>query len=383
MGSRALQAGSSGASWSCVLVAALASCQTPGPAFAPLPPSAPSTAATIAATAPSVPPIAVEAPAGAPPLIVLAPAPGNAGAVAVDDTWVYWIDQEHGLARVSKRDGGTPTSLARPPVRAQAFGLLALDGTDVYWTLDTDGEHGIWRIPKDARLPASDPKPFLSSGASDVGCLAVDADAVYWMQVKGPSWALGGSIRRAGKDGRAAPVIATYDTPGFGCLALDDARLYWLSYSERRQGGGTVKAVPKRGGSTRNLAAVVAPPIYLKVDRDSLYWVEAESIMRASKDGRPATTFVAVPAACGAITEMALDDAFLYFACGGVGPRHDAGSVWRAARAGGALAVLADGQAAPAGIAVDADFVYWAFRGTEAASWRDGGIARLVKPPAP
>jgi hypothetical protein len=84
-----------------------------------------------------------------------------------------------------------------------------------------------------------------------------------------------------------------------------------------------------------------------------------------------------------AVGEMALDDAFLYFTCGGFGPRQDSGTVWRVAKTGGAPVQLADGQAHPAAIAVDADFVYWVFVGTQAASYRDGGLARLVKPAPP
>jgi hypothetical protein len=370
---------------------ALSVCTPPPPPAPPPPPPTPAAradedsgarAASPATTADAVPEAAAP-PAPASPLTILAATPGNAGTLAIDDAWAYFIDEVHGVARISKRDGGAVTSIAATHGNPVAFGALALDTTDVYWTVDTAPPRGIWRVHKDGHATPADATPFLATGQSAVGCLAVDADSVYWMQVKGESWAAGGSIRRSGKDGRAAPVIATFDTPGFGCLAVDDARLYWLEYSEHREGGGRVRAAPRKGGSPRNLAHVVAPPVFLKADRDSLYWAEGPSIMRAPLDGRPAAPLLALPKACLSVGEMALDDAFLYFTCGGFGPRQDSGTVWRVAKTGGAPVQLADGQTHPAAIAVDADFVYWVFVGTQAASYRDGGLARLVKPPPP
>ncbi len=104
--------------------------------------------------------------------------------LAVDDTNVYWLEENgSGVGSLSKapKTGGPPVALVTN-IAAQA---IAFDDTNVYWTdpgpLDPSGGFSgpgaIMSVPKSGGASVS-----LAGGQrSSVGGIAVDADAVYWL----------------------------------------------------------------------------------------------------------------------------------------------------------------------------------------------------------
>lgn len=219
-------------------------------------------------------------------LIVLVRAPGNVGALALDDEWVYWIDGTHGLARTSKRAGGAVSSLTSMGAGAACCGVLAVDAAHVYWAIDPEGG------PKGLRRTSKAPPPVPAENKADVpvdpsspACLAADADAVYWLRLKrSDDWAWGGSIVRASKSGGAQKILALIETPGFGCITVDSSNLYLAAVNEHR-GEAAVRSVPKTGGPEKTIASMVGPGVFLQVDDENVYWADAGGIVRARKTG--------------------------------------------------------------------------------------------------
>jgi hypothetical protein len=314
---------------------------------------------------------------------VLVRAPGNVGALALDDEWVYWIDGTHGLARTSKRAGGAVSSLTLIGAGSACCGVLAVDAANVYWAIDSGASpKGLRRTSKAPEPVPAEHKADVSVDPSSPACLAADADAVYWLRLKhSDDWARGGSVVRAAKRGGAQKVLAPIETPGFGCIAVDSSNLY-LAAANEHHGEGAVRSVPKTGGPEKTIASLVGPGVFLQVDDEHVYWADAGGIVRARKTGGARSILTETPKRCTSVAGIALDDAHVYFSCEGFGPREDSGTVWRVAKRGGAPMLLAEGQVHPSDIAVDHDFVYWSSRGSRSKALADGNVERLAKPAA-
>ena len=310
---------------------------------------------------------------------MLARTPKSSGALALDEDWVYWIDQVHGLARVSKRAGGTVHSLALPSGGIECCGLVALDAADVYWTVGAESTYaGLLRTHKDAGRGLASEESAVAVDRAQPACLAVDANALYWMRLqRADAGALGGAAVRSPKGGGAPKVLAEVASPGFGCVALDASHVYWASVNEFT-GEGAIRAMPKAGGPAKTVAAVTGPALYIQADQENVYWAEG-AMMRAPKAGGGPARPLAHPETCHYVTGTALDDQYVYFTCAGVGPREDSGTVWRVAKTGGAPILLADHQLHPSSIATDSELVYWSCRGSERKSFSDGAVVRLAK----
>jgi hypothetical protein len=310
-------------------------------------------------------------------------APGNLGALALDDEWVYWIDGTHGLARTSKRAGGAVSSLALIGAGSACCGVLAVDAAHVYWAIVSED------LPKGLRRTSKTPEPVPAENKADASidpaspaCLAVDADAIYWLRLKhGDDWARGGSVVRASKTGRAQKILAPIETPGLGCIAIDSSNLYLAAVNEHRR-EAAVRSVPKTGGPEKTIASMVGPGGGLQVDDEHVYWADAGGIVRARKTGGARSILTERPKRCTSVAGIALDDAYVYFSCGGFGPAEDSGTVWRVAKRGGAPMLLAEGQIHPSEVAVDHDFVYWSNQGSRRKALADGSVERLAKPVA-
>jgi hypothetical protein len=135
--------------------------------------------------------------------------------------------------------GGTPTSIASPS--PGGFGMLAFDGTDVYWT-NADGTGGTIQ-----KVPLSGGAQVTLAPTGSVSWptgIAVDSTAVYWATLytggTENSW---GTIVRAALDGSAPCTIYSGAQPGGTAhpmaIAVDSTSIYWTGQ------GGVMKATPK------------------------------------------------------------------------------------------------------------------------------------------
>jgi hypothetical protein len=254
-----------------------------------------------------VPDVECDPTGAAPQLLADATHPG--GGIALTPTHVYWLEPKMnattaamGEARRAARCGGAEEALTlNQPAPHDAVAV----GSTVYWT---------------------------NTGTQQAGDL-VD-----------------GSVRRVGAGGAIDVLVP--DANGPRHIAADADHVYWAEW-------GAVRALPLAGGPAFDISNVNAHGI--AVDADAVYIVtDAGALLRAAKE-QGAQTIELAPAACTenlpAEGAVAVDDVDLYWidVCG---------AVRRVPKSGGDIALLAEGQTAPAPfgghrIAVDDAHVYW------------------------
>lgn len=286
----------------------------------------------------------------------------NEGVLAVDAERAYWVDAE-GLASVPKHGGGR-TSLDPETTRAQ---VLFVDGADVYYG-GHFGFSGLFHL-HGAQLSPTRGRP--------VRCFAADRDAVYWLEMNQEPTVtdgLHGDLFRASKDGTTHTRVTRVDS-GDSC-AVDDTHVFW---SETLPNGKhVVRAKAKADGAVKTLREVEGGPRgdHLRVDGSTLYWTASGAVMLAPKLGGPATR-IELPARSCSLEDLAIDDGHVFVSCAG-DVFEATGSIWRIPKAGGPPRCVAGNLPGPAGLAVDGESVYWAFRGVGYAPTR-GGVARIAK----
>lgn len=228
--------------------------------------------------------------------------------IAVDSSYVYFIDagdaaDRGSIRRVSKR-GGAVTVLASGESEP---GSLAVDGSTLYWSANTpDGVGAIRAVAKRGgtaysmagnlqgafalasddynlyfatrglimRLSKFGGVPIALAAARCVNASVVDVSSVYWVEncVITPPAGIFTVSKLFG--GLALPVSS--DAPG--ALAVDASNLYWVD-------NGLTRSQPKGGGpprllyDTHNYGAVVAS------DASNLYLTVDRSILRLAKAG--------------------------------------------------------------------------------------------------
>lgn len=135
-------------------------------------------------------------------------------AIAIDATYVYWLDADPQTVNRAKLDGTEPTQLA--PSGPKPAGL-ALSATKIYWVNRgtsgmTDGK--VMSAPIMAVMAPT----ALASGQAEPTAVAVDSSAVYWL-TRGD-----GKVQRASLDGASPVTLQTLKRPT--AIALDAEKYY-------------------------------------------------------------------------------------------------------------------------------------------------------------
>jgi hypothetical protein len=209
--------------------------------------------------------------------------------ITVDSTSLYWTNNLGGAVMVMPKAGGTPQVLAPA---GQPRGI-ADDGAYIYWTNQTDST--VMRVPKAGGTPQ-----VLTTVVELPLSVVVDATDVYFnTDVSGPMGQATGKLYRAPSAGGTASMIASgvpAQAPDIYALALNSTSVFWLLSGVS---GGGLYMMPKAGG----------PPVVLP---------------------GTSTTYVTVDDA------LAVDECTVYFTTGLLG---GPGPLLRVPIQGGAMAV--------------------------------------------
>jgi hypothetical protein len=249
---------------------------------------------------------------GAP--VVLAAQENLPTGLVSDGKNVYWADLAvdngaggtvNGSVRFVSVDGGTPDTLA-PGV---APNKIAMDDTNIYWA---ENGGGLFRSTK-----LSGSTTQLATGP--VAVIATDGAKVYWTTAAGGYTV--GSVKEIARDGGTVITLASSDTQPTG-IAVDGVNVYWANRS-----GGTIMSVPIAGGTPVPLATGLSNPGSVATDGLNVYWTSGD------------------------------------------------GKISRVPVAGGTVVTLASGQNAPVQVVLDETSAYWVNAGTT----DNGNVGAIMK----
>jgi hypothetical protein len=293
--------------------------------------------------------------AGAAAAVTVASGEDLPGAVAVDDSFVYWTTTT--AVRRSAKSGGSAMTL----FSSQGSGdNLIIDGTNLYWRNATT-PNGVFSGPTTG-----------GQATMVVGGLpsnfALDADSIYWIDAGDLM------LRRASKaNGGTAQVLAGPGT--FGTLVIDDQFLYWV------EGAGRVRRIAKTGGSITDLRPADSTPglraSWTAADDTNVYFgadtttAQTGVLIRVEKTGGAGEMLAGDLDSADAIAVGG--DAVYWLTRGDSG----SGYLARIPRTGGAPTILASGLGLTIGIALDAEYAYWTEGGDPGA--RNGLIRRVPR----
>jgi len=245
---------------------------------------------------------------------------------------VYAIDVVgHTIYRRPKDERGAPTSLISSEQWRAAYEAgsgdvdcclaLAVDDARVYFTA----------FPRSFTIPLEGGVPSILTDVVDPKDIAIDAEHVYLAF---------GDLLRVPLGGGPTEHLAALEEDAYG-LAVDGSYVYFTFANSPR---GRVLRSPKDGGAVEVLADHQVRPRAVRVDRDSVFWVDQG------------------------------DDQGMQF---GVGS-----GVYMAPKVGGAVRALATDQGVLESLAVDDDSVYWidALRGRVMKAPKAGGAPVALAP---
>ncbi len=290
--------------------------------------------------------------------------------IALDASFVYWVNVGGTVKKVAK-EGGTPIVIASGQVSPTS---IAIDANDVYWTnsgtsscssvtgaCTSNADGTIMSVPLAGGTPT-----VVAGGQRTPVSIAVDAVNAYFVDegtgvYNSPD--TDGSVMKVPIGGGTPTALATgLSYPG--ALAIDATSVYWTVLNPDLT--GTLMKVAIAGGAVTTLATGWwgweiqtgdgTIPQLIAADGTSVYWVTGNingakaQIMKVATSGGPTTSLSSIQSE---FTTLALDATHLYWT--------DGGNFLSLLTAGGVPTTFATGEAPqePGGLALDATNVYW------------------------
>ncbi len=220
--------------------------------------------------------------------------------IASDGTRVYWGSLSARIWSIPVGAGTPPTLLAdlfdkHSDPRIEA---IAVDSSNVYWTLENKGSGAVFMMPKDGGMVTQ-----LATALGAPGAIAVDATHVYWVD---------DGIERVPISGGPVTTLVPLGGGDFSwrsTLAVDDKNIYWTTH-----GGGELLAASLDGGPRRALAS---PAWSVAVSDGGVYFATNDSVFHAAEDGGAPTMLATIGVDAGFMapwaSQLMVDGTNLYW----------------------------------------------------------------------
>jgi hypothetical protein len=288
--------------------------------------------------------------------ITIASGEPDLGAIAVDATNVYWVnDGATGTVKTCPASGcaGSPKTIASMQDHPRA---IAVDGTNVYWANygSTTNDGTVMKVP----IPGGN-LTVLASNQGQPNNIALDTNNVYWSNANtGAYW----KVSKLGAGAMQLGMTSGYS--GTGGIAVDATTLFWTEW-----GTGLVQSVPTDGSANQMVVAMIAGPINLAgialnggclfgncvTPATSAYWAAPgpAAIWTTPLTGPSPKMLSPAPTPGSYPLTVAADATNVYWAA------PTAAVIMSQPVGGGGEMALASGLSNPQFIAIDATSVYW------------------------
>jgi hypothetical protein len=177
--------------------------------------------------------------------------------LAVDGQNAYFVNNSGIWSAPLGGNDVTSTLFANAPTASQAF-AVAVDDTNVYWTVTGPGVGSVMMQPKTGGTAR-----VIASGLNFPSDIAVDSANVYWTNNGG------GTVMMAPIAGGPPATVASGQSFPFG-IAVDSENIYWTNNGT--PSGGTVMKVPITGGTPVVIASGQNFPMGITLDQTNVYW---------------------------------------------------------------------------------------------------------------
>ena len=263
-----------------------------------------------------------------------------------------------GLTCAACVKGRCTTTIATPALAPWA---IAVDSKNVYWTsLGSCASDGGVPTGNIASAPITGGPPVtLVTAQGSPSAIAVDTQSIYWVNKSDCSG--NGSVMKAGLDGSGLTTLAGNQNQA-QYIALDGANVYWTT-------ADGVLSIPiggvADGGAPTTLASMQGASAGVAVEGKTVLWAQSgsrydvNSVPVGGGSTRKLTPACGVGVACAGVAGLAADADNVYWSplVAGTYPTYN---VVAMPVGGGALNTLAGLQGIAADITSDGKNVYWA-----------------------